>query len=213
MFNELVGGCYMTRDLPLIIEFTGLPNSGKTTLIHNLTKILEEKGFKVKIMQEDAELVPKEIPKKTWIRNVWITFGQLQSLLEIPYLKDYDIVFLDRGFYDAVFWANFLYVQNVCSKEQSDSLLNILEKTNDSFNLKPDVLFVVNVSVDESIRRRFAMKGEKPLLTNLDFLNLYQDELNKFYDLVLSPIVYLDTTNMTITEVCSSAYEKIKHLI
>ena len=44
----------MTRDLPLIIEFTGLPNSGKTTLIHNLTKILEDEGLKVKIMQEDA---------------------------------------------------------------------------------------------------------------------------------------------------------------
>ena len=65
----------MTRDLPIIIEFTGLPNSGKTTFIYNLSKTLEESGLKVKIMQEDAELVPKEIPKKTWIRNVWITFG------------------------------------------------------------------------------------------------------------------------------------------
>ena len=203
----------MTRDLPLIIEFTGLPNSGKTTLIHNLTKILEEEGLKVKIMQEDAELVPKEIPKKTWIRNVWITFGQLQSLLEIQYLKDYDIVFLDRGFYDALFWANFLCAQNVCSKEQSDALLNILEKINDSFNLKPDFLFVVNVSVEESIRRRLAMERGKPTLATPDFLNFYQDALNKFYNSVFSPIIYLDTTNMSITETCSSAYEKIKNLL
>lgn len=67
---------------PLTIEFTGLPNSGKTTLIHNLESSLLAQGINVQIMQEDAELVPKEIPKKTWIRNVWITFGQLQSLLE-----------------------------------------------------------------------------------------------------------------------------------
>ena len=60
---------------PLTIEFTGLPNSGKTTLIHNLANELQKRGFKVKIMQEDAELVPPEIPKKTWIRNTWITFG------------------------------------------------------------------------------------------------------------------------------------------
>lgn len=50
---------------PITIEFTGPPNSGKTTLIHNLAKSLQEKGFSVKVMQEDAELVPKEIPKKS----------------------------------------------------------------------------------------------------------------------------------------------------
>lgn len=203
----------MTRDLPLIIEFTGLPNSGKTTLIHNLVKILEDDGLKVKVMQENAELVPKEIPKKTWVRNVWITFGQLQSLLEIPYINNYDIILLDRGFFDAMFWANFLYVQNVCSKEQSDSLLKILEEMNHNFNLTPDFLFVINVSVEESIRRRLAMEGEKPILTNFNLLNLYQDELNKFYPKVSSPIIYLDTTNMSISEVCSSAYKKIKDLV
>lgn len=54
----------MIRRNPLTIEFTGLPNSGKTTLIHNLSDLLREKGINVQIMQEDAELVPKEIPKK-----------------------------------------------------------------------------------------------------------------------------------------------------
>ena len=82
---------------PLTIEFTGLPNSGKTTLIHNLAKDLRNNGLKVKIMQEDAELVPTEIPKKTWIRNTWITFGQLQSLLEIPYSTE-ELILLDRGY-------------------------------------------------------------------------------------------------------------------
>lgn len=87
---------------PLTIEFTGLPNSGKTTLIHNLESSLLVQGINVQIMQEDAELVPKEIPKKTWIRNVWITFGQLQSLLEIPYSQA-DIILFDRGYCDALF--------------------------------------------------------------------------------------------------------------
>lgn len=29
---------------PITIEFTGPPNSGKTTLIHNLANALQEKG-------------------------------------------------------------------------------------------------------------------------------------------------------------------------
>lgn len=106
---------------PITIEFTGPPNSGKTTLIHNLAKSLQGKGFSVKVMQEDAELVPKEIPKKTWARNACITFGQLQSLIEIPYL-DAQIILLDRGYCDALFWSRFLRLQNACSQEQSDSL-------------------------------------------------------------------------------------------
>ncbi len=36
---------------PLSIEFTGLPNSGKTTLIHNLAKKFQENGYKVKIQR------------------------------------------------------------------------------------------------------------------------------------------------------------------
>ena len=131
---------------PLTIEFTGLPNAGKTTLIHNLQKSLSAKGFSVKVMQEDAELVPSVIPKLTWVRNVWITFGQLQTLLECNY-SDCDIILLDRGYYDALFWAKFLYLQKVCTQSESETIINILDMTNSSFKLKPDFLFVIDVSV------------------------------------------------------------------
>ena len=164
---------------PLTIEFTGLPNSGKTTLIYNLARKLKQDGIAVKVMQEDAELVPKEIPKKTWIRNAWITFGQLQSLLEIPYSNN-QVILLDRGYCDALFWAKFLYKQDVCSKEQSESLLRILHEMNDNFNLLPDYLFIIDVSITESLKRRYAMGGEI-VLTNEAFLTLYKNELQSFF--------------------------------
>ena len=196
---------------PLTIEFTGLPNSGKTTLIRNIAEELQKEGFKVKIMQEDAELVPKEIPKKTWIRNAWITFGQLQTLLEIPYSTE-EIILLDRGYYDALFWAKFLYDQNVCSKEQSDSLLRILYEMNNGFNLLPDYLFVIDVSIEESLKRRYAQGGEITL-TNNSFLNLYKNELNSFYKGVTSPMWYLDTSLLSIDEVKDITLKKIMEIL
>ena len=196
---------------PLTIEFTGLPNSGKTTLIHNLAKDLRNNGLKVKIMQEDAELVPTEIPKKTWIRNTWITFGQLQSLLEIPYSTE-ELILLDRGYWDALFWAKFLYKQDACSKEQSESLLRILHEMNDQFNLLPDYLFVIDVSIKESMKRRLAMGG-KIVLTNEDFLSFYKAELEEFYQGITCPMWYLDTSSLSIEETKNTTIKKIQEIL
>ena len=184
---------------PLTIEFTGLPNAGKTTLIHNLQKSLSTKGFSVKIMQEDAELVPSEIPKLTWIRNVWITFGQLQTLLECNYSNS-DVILLDRGYYDALFWAKFLYLQKVCSQAESETIINILNMLSASFKLKPDFLFVIDVSVEESLKRRYAM-GSKPSIANHEFLTFYKSVLNDFIYSLPEPIRYVDTTTLSIEQV------------
>ena len=192
---------------PITIEFTGPPNSGKTTLIHSLAKALQEKGFKVKVMQEDAELVPKEIPKKTWARNAWITFGQLQSLIEIPY-SDAEIILLDLGYCDALFWSRFLRLQNACSQEQSDSLYRILQEMNTQFNLLPDWLFVIDVSVEESLKRRYALGGEI-VLSNTDFISLYKSELDEFYKGITSFQWYLDTTDLEVSEVHNLALSKV----
>lgn len=184
---------------PLTIEFTGLPNSGKTTLIHNLAKDLRNNGLKVKIMQEDAELVPTEIPKKTWIRNTWITFGQLQSLLEIPYSTE-ELILLDRGYCDALFWAKFLYKQDACSKEQSESLLRILHE------------IVIDVSIKESMKRRLAMGG-KIVLTNEDFLSFYKAELEEFYQGITCPMWYLDTSSLSIEGAKNITIQKIQEIL
>lgn len=141
------------RKTPITIEFTGLPNSGKTTLIHSLDKTFSKDGFKVKVVREDSETVPKEIPKKTWERNTYITLGQLKSLIHLSFC-DFDIIFIDRGFYDALFWANFLNSQGVCSKEESIFMLNVLDGFNRTFNISPDILIVLDSSVEESLRRR-----------------------------------------------------------
>lgn len=196
---------------PITIEFTGPPNSGKTTLIHNLADSLHEQGYSVKVMQEDAELVPKEIPKKTWERNAWITFGQLQSLIEIPY-SDAQIILLDRGYFDALFWARFLMIQGVCSREQSDSLYRILQEMNTHFDLLPDWLFVIDVSVEESIRRRYALGGEI-VLSNKDFISLYKSTLDEFYKGIPSSQWYLDTTDLKVSEVHKLTLSKILNIM
>ena len=203
----------MTMRKPIIIEFTGPPNSGKSTLISFLQEFLPTKGYKVEKKQEDAELVPKCIPKKTWARNVWITHGQLQSLIETKF-STAEVIFLDRGFYDAMFWAEFLRVQKVCSDEDSASLLKILEEMDKQFQLKPDYLFVVDVSTEVSLKRRYAMSNGEPIvLSTNDFIDLYKKELEKFYKKVDKPIIRMDTSLLSIPDMENAVLDKIMEII
>lgn len=196
---------------PMIIEFTGTPNAGKTTLLKILPEVLATKGINVAVMQEDAEIVPKYIPKKTWIRNVWITLGQIQSLLESKY-QQVDIIFLDRGYYDALFWASFLVRQNVCTKEESDSLVRILEEIDIHFNIEPQYLFVFDVSVEESIKRRMAQNRGPISMANAEFLNEYRQELTNFMKKLEVKVEYIDTTNMDVLEMQKYVINKINEL-
>jgi len=194
---------------PLVIEFTGPPNSGKTTLIKFLRDLLESMGYRVEIKQEDAELVPSCIPKKTWARNMWITQGQLQSLIETKF-SNADVILIDRGFYDSMFWAEFLRVQNVCSDKDSSSLLKILNEMDKQFDLKPDYLFVIDVSTTVSLKRRYAASNGEPIILSTDsFINLYKEELEKFYKKVDTPIFRLDTSLLSLIEMQEIVLDEI----
>ena len=194
---------------PIVIEFTGTPNSGKTTLIHNLSDILTSNGYIVETARENAEVAPKEIPKKTWIRNVWITLNQLQSLLESKYSTS-DIIFLDRGYYDALFWAMFYQKQGFCSLREANFLINFIKDLNKTFSFAPDYLFVVDVSVEESLKRRAAQSNEQVTISNNEFLSSYRKELTSFCRIYKYPFFKLNSTSLSRDEATKIAYDVVR---
>ena len=200
------------RKRPLIIEFTGPPNSGKTTVIQSLKPALEKKGLRVDVKQEDAELVPKYIPKKTWIRNSWIAFGQLQSLIEAV-SSDCDVVLLDRGFFDAIFWTDFLNSQNICTDFECFNMKKLFYDFDNSFHFKPDLLYIIDVSTEESLRRRYADSNEEaPVLSTNSFIDSYKKTLNNFSKTVEITCSTLDTSSLTKDEMCNMVLSRIVDL-
>ena len=189
---------------PLIIEFSGLPNSGKTTLLHNIEKLCESNNVNAIIMQEPAELLPNTIPKGEIAQNLWITLETLQRSLELTFKSDVDFILLDRGFYNQLFWSTMYKDKD---ETYSEYITSFMEKFAEMYDVKPDFLYVVDVDVEESIRRRIN-SGEPVTFSKKDFLVNYRTEFEKFYKKIESRF-YIDSTNLTEQEVAEIVFQKL----
>lgn len=189
---------------PIVIEFSGLPNSGKTTLLHNIKKLCECNNISAITMREPAELFPKIIPKGSIEQNLWITLETLQKSLEISFMSDVDFILLDRGFYNQLFWATMYEDKDA---EYSEFVLGFMEKFAEKYHAKPDYLYIVDVDVEESIRRRMAT-GEPVTFSKKDFLLNYQNKFEQFAK-EIEPKLYIDTTNLNRDEVASIVFKTI----
>ncbi|MBR3002821.1 MAG: hypothetical protein IKF38_04605 [Clostridia bacterium] len=189
---------------PIVVEFSGLPNSGKTTLLHGLKEILDQKSVSAVIVQEQAELLPQDIPKGSIEQNLWITLETLQKCMEMCFKPDVDYVLLDRGFYNQYFWVK-LYASK--DSEYSRFMLNFMDEFAKRYDVKPDFMYVVDVDVEDAIRRRMA-SGEPVTFSKKDFLIHYKEEFEKFYK-DLENTLYIDTTGMEKQEVVEAVCNEI----
>lgn len=189
---------------PIIVEFSGLPNSGKTTLLHNVEKLCKLNDVSAIIMQEPAERFPRTIPKGSFEQYLWITLETIQQSLELSFASGTDYILLDRGFYNQLFWAT-MYEDK--SPEYSRYARNLMEEFAQKYQVKPDYLYIVDVDVDESIKRRIA-SGEPVTFSKKDFLVNYRTKFEEFSQQIDSKL-YIDTTELSREEVASIVFNQI----
>lgn len=189
---------------PFIVEFTGTPEAGKTTVIKHLHKRLIDLGYKVKVYPESAEYSTSFFPKGCIEAKLWINFDITKHVLEAPFQSDYDIILFDRGAIDNIFWMylDSVYNPNVASK--SCVLKDILT------DYYPDFLITLNISVEETIKRR---GGEGRLVTK-EFVTIYNRLFKCFIDSLQISKLNISTENKSIEEVVkiteNSILENIK---
>ena len=192
---------------PIVIEFSGLPNSGKTTLLFNLKEFFKDSKIKTLIVWETAEFLPSVIPSGSIAQNLWITLETIQKNLELKFVEDFDLILLDRGLYNQLYWST-LYTEN-----ESYSLFTrgIINAFSGMYDMWPDYLYVIDVDVDESLKRR--MLNEKSVtFSKKEFLTNYKKTFKKFYEKIEN-VLYIDTTHLSKDEVALEVYSKIKQII
>lgn len=95
----------------IVIEFAGVPKAGKTSTLNQVYAFLRRCGFKCEVVVERASVCPIK-DKKHFNFNIWTACTTLSQLLEKtqnpPRADDPDILFLDRGVFDAMCWLRLL---------------------------------------------------------------------------------------------------------
>lgn len=106
---------------PIVIEFAGLPKAGKSTTLSSIQMFLKRCGFKTEILVEGASVCPIKDKKHAHF-NVWTTCTALSQILERtqdpPRADDPQVLFLDRGIFDAICW--FRVMEQLCRVRAED---------------------------------------------------------------------------------------------
>lgn len=193
------------HNLPITVEFLGTPESGKTTTIHRLKEVLS-KGYRTSINQESAEILPKNFHTGSMEGHFWMKLDTIRRILEKQVSKgDYDVLLIDRGIVDTLFWDYYYGATGMLTAKQISDIKNFFE----SIGIKyPDLAVFLTTTPEEAIRRR---GGEGHLVT-LNFLKEYNSLLQLFMQTLECPVFQKDTTNCSKDEVVESILKEFSTL-
>lgn len=154
---------------PIVIEFAGVPKSGKTSTISQIQSFFKRCGFRVQVVVERASVCPVR-DKKHFTFNVWTLCTTLANILEKtqepPKDGDPDILILDRGLFDAISWLTVM--ENLSRIRPSDR--EIIERflMIDEWRKRLTCVIVMTVNPNDAMKRE---EGLLPVVAEGSIMN------------------------------------------
>lgn len=186
---------------PLMIEFLGTPEAGKTTTIHRIKEELC-KTYKASIIQESAEIVPAGFSKGSLESHFWMRLTTAKTVLEKQFSNDSEIFLIDRGLIDTLFWDYYYGATKRLTPKEVTYANDFFKNIGIHF---PDLVIYLSTTPEEAIRRR----GGEGRVVTFEFLKQFNGLLDCFMETVSVPVFHLDTTGMSKDDVFESVIKKI----
>lgn len=190
---------------PIVIEFCGSPKAGKSTCINSLDLFLRRNNFRTRVLTERAGICPVK-DKYDPNFNIWTACSVIAELSGVlsNNSKDYDVVILDRGIFDALCWFNWLKERNNLDQTDFDGLESFLLMN--KWQGIIDLIYVFTATPEESMRREYTnlLTNKTGSIMRTDILNSYREcviNTTKKYDVKYQKIELFDTTNTEIDDV------------
>ena len=189
------------KDKPIVIEFTGSPRTGKTTMINSILDFFSKGGFKVELVPEfttssyyKQEFYPTIKHLSNFELNVKIMKQVLSIIKEISN-RNFELVFLDRGIYDRLIWMKrALSLELVDEKEYNEFIEEFLKEAKDIV----DILILNYADSNTVLKRdyRCHLSLEKRKFLNESNVNSYNEAMNELISIFKEKeenILYSDT--------------------
>ena len=199
----------LEKNKTYVIEFTGTPRTGKTTLMNNLYDFFKKGGFTTSTLEEfttskryKKDIYPRLKNEYKSVINTEIpkyVLGDLNTEVS----KDYDIILVDRSLFDRMIWMDRLYNKNGVTKEEYDNYINEYTPL-----IKNKINIVLGLYTDSltSLKRDYSanISLEKRTFLNEKNINEYNNSLMNMKELSSKFNInfhMFDTTNKSEREI------------
>ncbi|OHA49123.1 MAG: hypothetical protein A2991_04150 [Candidatus Terrybacteria bacterium RIFCSPLOWO2_01_FULL_58_14] len=195
---------------PVILEFTGSPDAGKTTLIDIFDPFFRRLDFQVERPQEGAEVV-RHIPRTGPEYNVRTGIYQLGLVLDAMHDRRTDLLILDRGLYDPWCWMEYWVRKGKIDQPTARAYQRFF--TDPRWRSAVDICFFTVCDPEEAIRRNSKALPEDVLgeTTNPESIRLLVDiarEAHRFWQRRGAPVVLVDTTGVEPRQVAAMLLDR-----
>lgn len=200
---------FITDKKPYVIEFTGTPRTGKTTLINNLLDFFKKGGFNVKVIEEfttskkyKQEVYPVLKDKNKKIINIEVPKYVLEDLNK-SINDNPDIIIIDRCLLDRLIWMDRLFLKKgITLKEYNDYKSEYIPL------IKEKIDIIIGTSTDSltALKRDYNanLSLEKRNFLNEENINEYNTSLLNMENLANKENINFklyDTTNKNMREI------------
>ncbi len=139
-----------------LIEFVGMPRSGKTTQAELLKKTLETQGKSVILLTDREHMARLAVPPQESLAFALSYYGQLLDSYYAHKDKT-DFMIIDRGWSDVSVWAEVYRALKTVSEEEADALAECFGR----FARLATAVICMRISSETSLERHRATLHER----------------------------------------------------
>lgn len=117
---------------PFVIEFSGLPRTGKTVTSDRIYEFFKFGGFNIEKTTEPANIIkrshtPEELKNFTSVDFNDETLRISREELQLKKEKNPEIIIQDRGVLDNYFWYQMMFLDNILTEEEFKKKISQLQ--------------------------------------------------------------------------------------